>query len=150
MSGEFDSGDWGRVPAPSAKTVQRHIDSDVNGVCKVCGALPSWICDAVAHLQAAAEKKQIHEAGEVNWTRKLSMPSEVTVLVFASDAEPGTWFVKVNANAVDVATGKMDFFGSTVRVGAYPSPEDVATIVTNWLDHEVREQLGLKPHEGYP
>jgi hypothetical protein len=40
------------IPAPSAATIRRELDSDQNGVCRVCGAQLDWTCDAVVHQRA--------------------------------------------------------------------------------------------------
>ncbi len=93
---------------------------------------------------AVAETISVGRTNAENETIAISMPTEVRVLVFESI--DGGWLLHVTAVAVDVDTKESGFFGTQSRWQKKPTREEIAGELDRWLAHEMREQLGLKPH----
>lgn len=85
--------------------------------------------------------------GERDRTIELPLPSKVTALVYESTSEPGTWVISVHVEALDVETKQPGIFATTWRGADEPTDSDVAEAMIEMLAHEIREQLGLDPHD---
>lgn len=79
-------------------------------------------------------------------TIKILLPSTCEVLVYAKSDGSG-WISKCIIQTKDVQPGEDDYFSSEWEWEVKPSRERIALHVEDQFKHEVREQLGLKPHE---
>jgi hypothetical protein len=67
-------------------------------------------------------------------------------MIYQSQEHLGKWYVKATIEAVDVDTGELSGFTST-WLGVNPTRETIASVIGDIITHEVREQLGLDPHD---
>lgn len=80
-----------------------------------------------------------------NQTIAVTLPTKCTVMVYKSDEHTG-WNTVVTVEAIDVETLVPGNFGSTWKWESEPTKDQIRRHVVDFLDHEVRHQLGMDPH----
>lgn len=79
-------------------------------------------------------------------TFTIKLPESCKVSVTRNIEDPTAWVIECRICSLDVETGEIAEFKTTQPWGTEPTMTEVANTVKVMLNHEVREQLGLDPH----